>query len=447
MGREAGVFAKSTKPPRDQIVERMRTAFFTPERIRASLVKLNPLEQKVLNRLLLNGGDVQKQGFERELRKAGLTTMPPPAQPTGRWGQVATCSYAPGEKLASVLDRKSIEFQDVLARLTLFGLVFSRHPGGEATYKLGLHPGDILHVPSFVRGHLPEPTPVQEAVTVAWAPARVQHGNPLLFLRDLYLYWDFVRQNDIPLLQSGLVGKRTIRALNQALLAPDLAAENGEQNGARLYTLRQFLQQLKLVTATAGRLNVTLKSGSEIPGFWQLTQEQQLAEVSRIWLRTENPTELAPDGQYFLLQLGHARRLLLGVLLLKPTQWFDAADFLDELRTRDKNFLIRNRAELLKQRSYYGMSIGPNYYRDQAQVVNKLDALEETLLRSAVDRFLLPLGLVEVGYTAEATALWQGLRLTPLGVAVLTGWLLKTNSPSLRPAARMLPNHRQSLAR
>ena len=61
----------------------------------------------------------------------------------------------------------------------------------------------------------------------------------------------------------------------------------------------------------------------------------------------------------------------------KPTQWLDAEELLDELRTRDKNFLIRNRAELLKQRSYYGMSIGPNYYRDQAQVVNKLDALEE----------------------------------------------------------------------
>ena len=71
MGREAGIFAKSTKPAKDQIVERMRAAFFTPERIRASLVKLNALEQKVLNRLLLNGGDVQKRSSNANCARLG----------------------------------------------------------------------------------------------------------------------------------------------------------------------------------------------------------------------------------------------------------------------------------------------------------------------------------------------------------------------------------------
>ena len=94
----------------------------------------------------------------------------------------------------------------------------------------------------------------------------MQHGNRCSF-SVISISTGILCAERIPLLQSGLVGKRTIRALNQTLLAPDLAAEDGEQNGARLYTLRQFLQQLKLVTATAGRLQVTLKTGQRFPVF------------------------------------------------------------------------------------------------------------------------------------------------------------------------------------
>lgn len=424
MAREAQLPQTTGKKlKKDDLITLMAQEFFRRERIQASYRRLTEKEKAILNRLLLHGGQVSTRLFKRELVRAGLAAeAPPKPQPKevsayarhqgwSVYGRIANHVGQPDNKNSTI-------FEDIIARMTLLGLVFSAETAPNTVgqpFKLQFHPANALIVPIFVRHHLPKPEPLPPE-TGDWQPAHTLHGDPQLILRDLYLYWDTVRRNPIPMIQSGLVSKRGMKQLNENLLTPDpdLNKARSEEQAERLFVLRQMLQALKLVQAKYGELQAAGKGGQAIPQFWQDPTTEQVKAVITAWKGLSTPVYLAERHSYYATPNPQtAVQYLLTVLTEIPANtWIDADLLLISLQEHDRDFLISSRSRLEDQRSYY--------YGDKSKLISDMDAYERDFVARAIGGFLFQMGLVELGFenpTADPTQ-WSAFRLTPLGTAV-----------------------------
>ncbi|MFO7684082.1 MAG: helicase-associated domain-containing protein [Chloroflexota bacterium] len=397
--------------------------FFKPERIKASYQRLTKTERDVLNRLLLHNGRVSSRQFARELIRADLVTEAPPLEPKKQdyWYERSNSIYGRVvNHIGSASNLNSRIYEDVVARLTLHGLVFSEDSGvttGETSYKLQLHPGDTLFVPTFVSRHLPQPAPIPVEVK-NWQPAHVLHGDPQLLLRDLYLYWDTVRRHPIDMIQSGLVGKRGLKQLNAVLLTPDPTLDSVKQENetGRLYVLRQILEELKLVKSQNGLLTTTAKSSRAIPDFWRKSMAEQVTAVLAAWRNLPMPFYFTGRQSYYEFGLNsrQACQLLSQILAELPANaWIEPDEVLERLQERNSGFLFALRKQFEGRHSYY--------YGNRAQALADMDKLEQAFVGQVTANFLLQLGVVELGFNNPPTnpADWYAYRLTPLGTAVL----------------------------
>ena len=267
-----------------EVMRKMQAEFFTPMRVSASLARLNERERAVLNRLLLRGGTASTKSLRREVLRAGLVTAVEESRPRGH--------YHRRRPLRRGIRRQSK--QSSLDRICGCDRPpdLSR-PGvqqGRAANQWG-HP---LQTPVPPRRHplrprgirriLPEPEPIPVKVP-DWQPDQIRTGDPALLLRDLYLYWDFVRCNEVPLLQSGLVGKRSLKAINDILLVPDPSLQEArrENETERLYLLRVLLEKLDLVHRYRGQLRLTNEDALHIPPFWAWPEPRQIKTCLDAW--------------------------------------------------------------------------------------------------------------------------------------------------------------------
>jgi hypothetical protein len=274
-----------------QVSSKLRAEFFTLERVKASWERLSQREQAVLNRLLLRGGKAPTRNFRREIVRAGLATLAGELGDPNRY--YYGVSYAQGYAGDPGRTRSTI-FEDVIARLAYHGLVFSQDApftSGGTPYKLQFHPAAILYIPQVVQRYLPEPVPLD---TIDLRPDRVQTGEPASLLRDLYLYWDFVRRNEVTLNQSGLVGKRWLKAINEILLVPDPELEDArrEDKTGRLFMLHQFLAALKLIETEQGQLRPVGPDALHIPPFWSRTPDEQARMCLEAWPQLSGSNDL-----------------------------------------------------------------------------------------------------------------------------------------------------------
>ncbi|MCB9445978.1 MAG: helicase-associated domain-containing protein [Ardenticatenaceae bacterium] len=426
MAREAqlsGTTGKKLK--KAELLALMTQEFFRPERIKTSYKRLAETERAVINRLLLHGGQVSTRLFKRELIRANMATeaLPKPV-PKGMsayanyqgwsvYGRAVTHIGQPN-------DTRSTIFEDVMARLTLYGLVFSEEAAantGGQPFKLQYHPGSKLIIPLFVSQHLPKPEPLP-IETTHWQPAHTLHGDPQLLLRDLYLYWDTVRRSPIAMIKSGLVSKRGLKLLNDNLLTPDptLDKAKAEDDTGLLFPLRQMLQSLKLVKTQHGELQTTENNGRAIPQFWQDTTIDQIKAVITAWRTLRSPLRLNNYQSHYAYtpDVQSACQYLLTILAELPADtWIEADTLLDSLQERNVDFLIPARSRIENQRYYY--------YNNPSELIGKMDQLEQGFVAQVMADFLFQVGLVELGFDAPPTTpnYWNAFRLTPLGTAVL----------------------------
>jgi hypothetical protein len=426
MAGEAGlevVDAKGKKLPKGPVMDQMRAEFFTRERVLASLAKLNERERAVLDRLLLRGGAAPTQTLRREVLRAGLVTFT--AEDKFHNHRYRGVPYARYEYAGDPQRSRSTEFADVLARLTFHGLVFSRTAtltSGNMPHKLQFHPGSVLYVPQVVREHLPKPAPIPIAIS-DWQPEQVEPGDPELLLRDLYLYWDFVRRNEVPLLQNGLVGKRSLRAVNTLLLTPDPVLEEArsEDETGRLYLLRLLLEKLDLVQCQAGQLRPKDPDPLAIPPFWTRPQPRQLRTCLEAWSGLGATAGWEIEIGQYSPHPAHARKIVLDVLRALPAgAWFELDEFLEEVMDRDADFLLANHTYVENYRgSYYYSRSGASYYSGSPKdLLRRFEQAERRFVEEAVTGFLPQLGLVDRGYVGGR---WSAFRLTPLGKVLLAG--------------------------
>lgn len=427
MAQEAGlevVDAKGKKLPKGPLIARMQAEFFRRERVLASLAKLNERERAVLDRLLLRGGSASTLALRREVLRAGLVTVTEEDKSQSRNRYYGGVPYARGEYAGNPQRPRSTEFADVLARLTFHGLVFSRTTsltGSNTVHKLRFHPGSHLYVPQVVLQYLPQPEPIPVAIS-DWQPEQVQPADPELLLRDLYLYWDFVRRNEVPLLQNGMVGKRSLRAVNNLLLVPDSVLEEArsEDETERLYLLRLLLEKLDLVQRQTGQLCPQEVNLPAIPPFWTWPQSQQLQACLEAWSGLGATAGWESEISQYSPRPAHARKIALDVLRGLPVgAWFELDEFLEEIMDRDADFLLPNHTYLENYRgSYYYSRSGAAYYSGSPKdLLRKFEQAEHRFVQEIVIDFLPQLGVVDRGYVGGQ---WNAFRLTSLGRALLT---------------------------
>lgn len=417
------------KLPKSELISRMQAEFFAEERIRDSLEQLDERERAVLDRLLLRDGKSAAKSLRREVVRAGLATMAPKNGGRG----YSRVPYAEGYAGHPRRENSRV-FEDVVARLTYRGLVFSLEESrsrGTTPSKFQYHPGGTLHIPHIVRQYLPQPEPIPPRVP-DWQPTQVQGGDTALLLRDLYLYWDYVRHNRVSLLKNGLVGLRSLRAINQTLILPDplLANAKREDETGRLHLLRLFLEKLNLVHRKEGQLHAAPEEPGEVASFWTWSLHKQLATCLDAWSRL-GPTEpWAKEATHHSFRLRHARQRLRATLQTQPAgAWQEMEDILEMIQDEDAEFLFPDRLNLESHRSgwYFGYQ-GTAYYGSTHELMQKLDGFEKEFIESALTGVLHQLGLVDLGHHLGR---WQAFRLTQAGKQIL--------SPADSPSPASLP--------
>jgi hypothetical protein len=403
---------------KDDLIAEMKRRFFTQERVGSALEGLDEREKAVLNGVLQHGGEVSTSMLRRELVRAGLVRG---AAAEGLHRTYSSrAPYAVEDYLGRASRADSDIFVDVVARLTLHGLVFScdtAQSTGGTPYKVRLHPASTLYIPDAIRPWMPEP----EALTPPlddWEPDRVDVGMPDLLLRDLYLYWDLVRRGEVSLIQSGFVGKRSLRAINEVLLRPDTRLEEvrREDDTERLYVLRQLLGGLGLVYSEGRRLRTGGDDPLEIPAFWSWDQVAQIEACLKVWPIIEGGAGVIVEGDAYHGSYARARRVILEVLAaFQSGVWHEPGDVLMEARAQDVNFLFDDRQNLeqMRHQPYHRY-----YVRSITDRLRAYDQLEFDFVRACMQGFLNEVGVLDLGYEE---GLFRGFRVTPAGDAMLSG--------------------------
>ncbi|MBN1979810.1 MAG: hypothetical protein JW918_20645, partial [Anaerolineae bacterium] len=109
-----------------ELLAAMRAEFFTEKRVRASWERLSERERAALNRLLLRGGSAPTKSLRRELIRAGLSTQAPQREEPKSYSYYSGVPYDRGAYEGAPTSPRSQVFEDVIARLTYHGLVFSQ---------------------------------------------------------------------------------------------------------------------------------------------------------------------------------------------------------------------------------------------------------------------------------------------------------------------------------
>ena len=417
--------------PKHYLLPKLRKEFFTAERILASYQRLSQPERAVLNRLLLRGGQVSTAGFRREIIRSNLAAAAPEPKHQPGYAYRSEIPYGDGY-IGSPARADSHIFEDIMARLTYRGLVFSRgveaSTGGSA-YKLRFHPAAEVYIPQVIRDVLPAPVPVTETAPEL-QPVETAVADPALFLRDMYLYWDFVRRKEVELLTNSLVGKRALKAINDTLLTADplLDEARREDQTGHLYLLRQLLETLGLVRVEQNRLKPTIKTALEIPVLWQKPQVEQVGLALACWQKLGGFQDIISDDlkQHGADNTGVRQAIVEALKLFPPTRWLEPEELIEEIQHKNVNFLFPERSyvENASNRSYYSSRYSStNFYGQPKTLLAKFDRLEAAVVRACISGMLFQLGLVELGRLdntpANAEPEWAVFRLTPLGLHLL----------------------------
>ncbi len=404
-----------------KLIAVMQAEFFTEARVRASWERLDKRERAVLNRLLLRDGVAATKSFRREIVRARLATKPPEREKPKDYYYYRHSPYAEGY----VGDPRRVHssvFEDVIARLTYHGLVFSRGTSltsGGTPYKLQFTPATTLFVPDVIRRYLPEPEPLPPTLS-EWQPTRVESGTPALLLRDLYLYWDFTRSHEVGLIQAGFVGKRWLKAINDVLLVPDplVPEAKREDETGRLYLLRMLLEALGLVCKERGYLRPTGKDALHVPEFWSRTPTEQVSACLEAWSQLGRYGELGSNVAVYSPRYDRARQVVLAVLKTLPSNvWLEPEDLREQVQSQDINFLFPEHNRIEKYRGGWYYSRSSNYYSGRTEtLLEQLEQLEATFVNRCLTGFLYQLGVVELGFNGDTL---RGFRLTSESRAIL----------------------------
>jgi hypothetical protein len=271
------------------------------------------------------------------------------------------------------------------------------------------------------------------AAPEGFTPHHPVTANYRLLLRDLYLYWHFVRgyEQGIPLLNHGLVPKPVLRLLNVRLRAPcEVEAMRTEFEMERLYFLRRLLLQAGLLTVRENRLYAV-----DEHGYFAMPSLQRAHRCLHIWLNDRYWHDLVhlpgisirpgpqPDEMVHP-QLLAARRALVAMLSQETTgNWIPLSVFASALQLAHPDLFFSGRQ---RNKSTLSTAAG-NLYGWDFRIQGVADATKGSLFQiesAAISRALAGplhwLGIVDISWSQEHPQRLEGFRVHPIGAALLS---------------------------
>jgi len=369
---------------KEALIERLHDRFSTQEHAQRALASLSTLERLVLERLLLHHGEVSTAAFRDELQRDDIV------QPSPR-SKRADQPYE-GDPFQPEVNY----FEDVIARLTLHGLVFctGTSPHWTPSTKLGFSLGPRLTVPQPLRNYLPQPT----LPSVDWGPghlpAPAEETSTAIAQRDLFIYWSYVHAQAVPLTQAGLVRKRALRNINEQLLLPDsfMTSAIDESKSPKLHFIRLLLQELGLLIQEHGYLRVA--NPSQVPEFWKQALDERTRACLEAWIHMSTWSEITNlKVSAFDFDLPGARKTLLEQLRsIPPNRWASADRFLNRLAVVAPRLLFR------AEETVHGAStvVGDHFVNPTARPSRWLTEMTASFVGGALSGPLHWLGILDI---------------------------------------------------
>lgn len=385
-----------------------------PETIAASLARLDAVERLLLEHLMLLGGTAKTALMKQEMLQCNFIAASPSRVYTG----------SPYRQVPRY-------FEDVLARLTALGLVFSwsgdeQDIPGDLAPPFGLSPGTRLIIPESVRRLLPSTSewateiPAERLTSVQWAEAES-------FQRNLFLLWSYVHHNQIVLTSRGWVPKRHWSRLCQDLWGTakgTLQARNEGETGS-LHFLRLLMEEMGLLERSGQVLQTTPGSRD----FLALSLQARAGRAYRAWLRTSAWDELSRIPE---LSIGEARKgdgrlasivrsgrqYITGLLRHRPPErWLSVSELIEQARAVNYEFLFpryRNHPGL--HNSHRGHSNALSWELPLHDATAGWDFIEARFISRVLQEPLHWMGILSLGWENDRLI---AFRISPLGAQIL----------------------------
>lgn len=406
-----------------ELVALLRRQMSEPRCVRALLAQLPASSQVVFRHVQAAGGRVFSRTLISELERDGLVQAELYAN--GRRSnahQVADGLPTFGEAVAPLLDRA----------LLLSATNRYLPPTSE---NLARYNTELLMAREVLDATREAAQPLAHITSVLLS---IHEASAQDFQRDVYLYWNYVREQSVTLTAAGLVPKRHLVKLNDALIhKEDTHAARDETQVPRLHFVRLQMEATGLIRRVKRQLEA-VPSAHEFFGYslarrsdrffeaWKRSSEWN--ELLHLPIRPRQHEQRSPKAAQLVAR---ARQYVLSLIEEYASQeWLSIADLVKKVRASHYEFLFK------RTREDYG-AVNPYYYfhnplgwgfpvGDEGEGWQKV---ESEFIRSIVCQPLHWLGLVSLGDEDDQLTAFQ---LTPLGAYVFG---LSAHAPSDDPAA------------
>ncbi len=306
-------------------------------------------------------------------------------------------------------------YELALNRLLGLGLVFWGRLDalGSREYASGAHEG-VLAVPPAVLPLLATTDQTSQEAEAAplWQPRAPRFGSAERFQRDLYLYWNVVREQSagLPLLATGQLSKAVLRPLNAALgVKTELDGIRTEQEAGRLYFLRLLAQALGLLEMRSETLYAVDASAFFVQSLAERTRRSftawlagvfwnELLHLPGVTLRPTPPESAHPE-------VLRARRAALALLGDEAAAgWISRSALLALARLRQPHLLFPARAKGQVDRYLAGGNVFGLDFRPRGGWISPHEnwlRVEGAFLAAVLDGPLAWLGALDVDDTPD----------------------------------------------
>ena len=401
------------KKKKAELVEILLENLTKPESVEKSLADLTDRGRQIVDRLLMYSGSVPRDRAWHELHQAKLVTDKPPKQE--RYGRKPLTAYPA---------RGATDFVSILSWLGSKGLIFwIPSPRSYGNSMATLVPEGDLCIPDEIRQHIPPPQHVVQNVD----PKLLQLEERTFehFQREVYLYWDYVRQNPIDLTQRGLISIRILRKIGSLVPTPeDLKNVGSEPEATRYHLMRLLMVGCGLLRIDQGQL----VSNGAMPDFFSSKRHERALRVFGAWQKVGNwdefglVRELGVTKERRSLQtapVASARGVITeAIKSLAPGDWVSVQDLISYVRLTNYGFLFPREYERWNEgfanpyRSYSNPWGWHFHQTDEAEGWNKV---EGGLIQAILEGPLHWMGFVSLGYKSGKLVAY---RLTEHGLEV-----------------------------
>ncbi|MFQ5341097.1 MAG: helicase-associated domain-containing protein [Anaerolineae bacterium] len=415
-----------------------------PETVKRALADLTPLERRALALIQTAGGTVHSSGLKQTLSKAGAVKDTPDPTRT-RWSGGYYGAWYEGNPSY----KGTPCYEDLMARLALRGLVFSREPIQAGRNVIEWTPGRTVFIPPAIAQHLPDlASQLDEKKKAVAEPPQKMIGSARIFQRDLGRFWRYIRsQGELRLTTQGYVYKADLKVISETLgVAADLGSGRGEAHNGRLYFIRRLLPDLGLVQpGRSGNLEPVPDTK-----FLKLSPAERVKRTLVAWRDGAGWNELlhlpvqASGYRHTNPAPAHLkdirRKILAYVQEMGADGWVETETLIDLVRLRDYGFLFPQRQYHAHYSYYRRSAYATPYYGNNnpfgitwSGVKDEVDGWEKVeggLIAHIVAGPLHWMGITDLGYPATARtdpnnpALPPAYRLTEMGA-----WLLGLGEP------------------